>query len=304
MWKPLSRRIVPAVLALLCVCGLASGQGASVSVVNLTATQLAPMPLQTYPGVILQLALDKTRSEYGDYVIQTTPVMNTPRALLEIKANKLPNQILWTSYQNRLTDDGLVYARFPIDYGATGYRICFVSPNAKLGVLQAQTLDELKRFSIVQGAGWADVPILRHNGFQVEEVGNVESGYLMVANGRADLFCRGVDELAPELLAHTPLPNLTMDRSMALRYPLLRVFIGNHQSEALLKRIEKGLLRAHKDGSLRKLWYQYYDQSVRFAGLERRRVFSLNMPVENRVDFDYQKYFIDPARAHRILRHD
>lgn len=269
---------------------------ADVTTVMLTATQVVKDPRSSYAGTVLALALEKTRSEYGDFLIQKTPVMNTARALLEIKANRIPNQLIVTSFQNRMLDDGLRYASFPIEYGVTGHRICFVSPNAREAVRRATTLAELQKFTIGQGSGWADVAILRHNGFKVEELSNHESGYLMVASNRIDLYCRGINEAMDEWNSHANVAGLVLDESMALRYPLPRFYIGNQKNSALLERISKGLRIAHQDGSLQKAWRKYYAESVSFAKLKNRRVFNLSIPNIDKIDFDYQKYFIKPEQ--------
>ncbi|WP_018607505.1 hypothetical protein [Uliginosibacterium gangwonense] len=270
---------------------------AEVTTVMLTATQVVKDPRTSYAGAVLALALEKTRSEYGDFRIQNTPVMNTARALLEIKANRIANQLIVTSFQNKMLDDGLRYANFPIEYGVTGYRVCFVSPNAKEAVRRAKKLADLQKFTIGQGSGWADVAVLRHSGFKVEELSNHESGYLMVASNRIDLYCRGINEAMEEWQDHANVTGLTIDSSMALRYPLPRFYISNQKNSALLERISKGLHLAHQDGSLQKEWRRFYAESVSFVKLKNRRIFNLSTPNIDRIDFDYRKYFINPEQA-------
>ena len=75
----------------------------------------------------------------------------------------------------------LIPVRFPLYLDMAGYRVCFVSPQAKVAVAKVRTLDELRRFTVAQGVGWLDVHILRANGFQVEEVTSYEAMFKMVA---------------------------------------------------------------------------------------------------------------------------
>lgn len=119
----------------------------------------------SFNNELLKLALENTTSEYGDYSIAFAPPMNSARALAELKNNTYPNFVLLTTFQNSFIDDGLDYTRIPVDMGITGYRICFVSPEAKTAVANVKTLDELRKFSIGQGAGWIDSDILRYNTF-------------------------------------------------------------------------------------------------------------------------------------------
>lgn len=265
-------------------------------IVTLTSPQTGRDPRESYNGLVLALALEKTRTEYGDFRIDITPVMNTARAIQEIKNKHYPNQVLMTSFQNRLLAEGLDYARFPVEYGVTGYRICFVSPQARPEVAQSKTLDELRRFTIGQGIGWADGEILRFNGFNVYEAGVQDSLFLMVAASRFDLFCRGINELEPELKRNKDIAKLDYDRSMALAYPLPRFFFANKNNRKLLERITRGMQIAHQDGSLRKIWLEQYGEALRFANLKQRRIFELKTPNIDQIDFDYQKYYFDPRR--------
>jgi len=265
-------------------------------VVTLTSPQTGRDPRQSYNGLVLALALEKTRAVDGDYRIDVTPVMNSARALLEIKNNHYPNQILMTSFQNKLLGEGLDYARFPVEFGVTGYRICFVSAQSREKVAQSKTLDDLRRFTIGQGIGWADSEILRFNGFNVHEAGQQDSLFLMVAAGRFDLFCRGINELEPELQRNKDIAKLDYDRSMAISYPLPRFFFANKQNRALLDRITRGMQLAYQDGSLRKLWLDQYREALRFANLKQRKIFYLKTPHIDQIDFDYQQYYFDPRK--------
>lgn len=251
---------------------------------------------QVYNLAALKLALEKTRPEYGPYQLQAAPRMNTARALEEARRGTYPNLMVMTSFQNQLLDSGLDYARFPIDLGITGYRICFVSPAAKAAVYGARTLNQMRSFSIGQGVGWADVVILRHNQFRVEVVASYEDLFLGVASSRFDLFCRGINELEPEYSKRKDLPGLDYDRAVALAYPLPRFFFSGQQSRKALERVTKGLRLAYRDGSLQKIWRLYYQDAINFAKLTQRHIFYLDSPNIDRIDFDYKRYFFDPRR--------
>lgn len=268
----------------------------AVDVVTLTAPESSNDPRTAYNVQLVQLALEKTRARSGDFEIRISPPMNTARAIEEARVGSLPNLIVMTTFENRLLDDGLDYARFPVDFGATGYRICFVSPDARDAVSRATSLDALRKFTVGQGRGWADVGILRHNGFKVDEVGGYEALFGMVASSRFDLFCRGINELEPELKAHAHIRNLDYDRSFALAYVLPRFFFSSKKNAYILRRISEGLQAAWLDGSARKLWLAQYRDALNFAQLGTRRIFALETPGIDRIDFDYRKYYFDPTK--------
>jgi len=268
----------------------------AVDVVTLTAPESSNDPRTAYNVQLVQLALEKTRARSGDFEIRISPPMNTARAIEEVRVGSLPNLIVMTTFENRLLDDGLDYARFPVDFGVTGYRICFVSPDARDAVSHATSLDALRKFTIGQGRGWADVGILRHNGFKVDEVGGYEALFGMVASSRFDLFCRGINELEPELKAHAHIRNLDYDRSFALAYVLPRFFFSSKKNAYILRRISEGLQAAWLDGSARRLWLAQYRDALNFAQLGTRRIFALETPGIDRIDFDYRKYYFDPTK--------
>jgi len=281
--------------ALLLGCLLPSLAGA-VDVVTLTAPESSNDPRTAYNVQLVQLALEKTRARSGDFEIRISPPMNTARAIEEARVGSLPNLIVMTTFENHLLDDGLDYARFPVDFGVTGYRICFVSPDARDPVSRATGLDALRKFTVGQGRGWADVGILRYNGFKVDEVGRYEALFGMVASSRFDLFCRGINELEPELKAHAHIRNLDYDRSFALAYVLPRFFFSSKKNVKILRRISEGLQAAWLDGSARRLWLAQYRDALNFAQLGTRRIFALETPGIDRIDFDYRKYYFDPTK--------
>lgn len=244
---------------------------------------------------ILTLALEKTKNESGGYTIAETSLpMNTARALLEAQQNTYPNLMLITSFQNKFLDNNLDYARFPVDLGITGYRIGFISQTARQKFKTVSTIDDLKKFKIVQGAGWADVSILRASGLSVSEISSYESPFVMIAAGRADYFPRGINEIEAELETRKKIPDFDYDREIALEYNLPRFFISNKNNKAALDRITKGLLLAYHDGSFRKIWNKHYGQALKFANLRQRRIIHLKNTDTSRIDFNYRKYYINP----------
>lgn len=251
-----------------------------------------------YDIEVLRLALEKTRSTEGDYELQAIPAASYARMLHSLRNNAYPNMLLEISYNKRLEDSGdLTYINFPIELGIIGYRVCFVNPAVKEAVSQVKTLDELRQFSMGQGVGWADVEILRHNGFQVTEVSNYTSLFKMVAGGRFDLLCRGVNELMKEYQQYKVIGNLIYDETFVLVYRLPRFFYISKQSEVIKQRVEKGLKMAYADGSLQALWRKHNLQSIEFSQLSKRKIFYLDNPLINNLPKDYEQYFYNPLAA-------
>lgn len=247
-----------------------------------------------YDRIVLQLALDKTVPKYGAYTLVPAVPMTAPRAINAVGRNELPNYFVKLTYQDRLATMDMVYVRFPIDLGIVGYRVCFTHPAAQERLRQVETIEQLRQFSHGQGLQWADVEILRSNGFKVDEVASYENLFGMVAAGRFDLFCRGANEVLDETRAHPDLPGLRLEESLALVYPLPRFFYTHASNRAAAQRIEEGLRLAYADGSLQQAWQANYGESLAFARLGQRKVFRLENPAVRNIDFDFQRYFYDP----------
>lgn len=248
-----------------------------------------------YDIELLRLVLDKTRPAYGDYQLQALPVASFPRLLHSLRNDTYPNLVLEISYDKALEESGeLSYIRFPIELGIIGYRVCFVNPEVKDKVSQVTRLEQLRQFTIGQGSGWADIRILRHNGFSVTEVSNYTSLFKMVANGRFDLLCRGANELPMEYAQYQYIPKLTYNETFALVYPMPRFFYLNSKHQRLKQRLEEGLKTAYADGSLLALWRKHNLANVELMQLAKRKVFHLDNPLLGSLPKDYEDYLYNP----------
>jgi len=249
-----------------------------------------------YDIEVLRLALEKTRPAYGDYQLRGLPATNYARLLHSLRQNTHPNLILEISYDKKWDESHeLSYVPFPIDLGIIGYRICFVNPAVKEEIKQVASLQDLRQYTMGQGVGWADIGILRHNGFTVTEVSSYTSMFKMVAGGRFDLLCRGANELMDEFEQYKNIGKLTYDESFALVYRMPRFFYLNGKNVLLKKRLEEGLHLAYADGSLMALWRKENQPSVEFAQMPKRKVFYLDNPLIQGLSKDYEQYFVDPV---------
>lgn len=247
---------------------------------------------------LLELSLKKTVDEYGPYELVPAPRnMTISREFEVIKEGRHDNYIRSFGFEPKLADSPeLVFAKFPLYRGVLSYRVCFVSKDKEEIVAKAanESLEALQKFTFGQGLGWVDARILEHNGFRVREVRKYESLFEMTAINRVDLFCRGMNELLPEAIEFSDIENLSHDKSFALYYPLSLVFVANKNDEKLIKRVEKGLLKAFNDGSYQEIWDWYFEASVEFVGLEKRKIYKLKNHLLRENDINLEPYFYQP----------
>lgn len=243
----------------------------------------------------VQLALEKTRATDGGYRLQTSLPMNKRRALVEAAQQTAPNFMVVTG-PDAGRAAGLVPVLFPIHLGVNRYRVCFVHTGSRQRVREATTLSAVARLRHVQGRGWADVDILRANGFTVAEIATYESLFQMVALGRADLFCRSVLEVGEEMRARAGVPGLAMDDSLLLAYDLPQYLYTHAGNQAAIDRLGRGLRLAHADGSLQALLRLHLQPSLGQLNLAQRRLFVLDAPAPAIVEMNDRPFQVDLLR--------
>lgn len=263
------------------------------TVITLRAPETAADKRKDYPNATVKLALDKTQAKYGSYTLKYTAQMNTQRLLAAARANVLPNLLIQSVYDDAIfAKDGLTFIDIPFDLGITSYRICFINPTLQDELKSIKHIEHLKRFSIAQGMGWPDTKILRHNGFKVIESNSYDGLFKMIPARRADLFCRGINELKNEYNHYDNLGGLSYDKSFALFYPLPRYFYLNEANRELKARIEEGLKIAYKDGSLKRLLFEFYADDIKFSTIPQRHLFQLENPSLKGLDPKYKDYLL------------
>lgn len=252
-----------------------------------------------YPLKVIELAMQKTAKKHGAYQFKHIPsAISLTRSIFELNRDTYPNYFMPGGENiKELSEGNLTTADYPIDHGLLSYRICFVSPAAKAKVAAAKTIDDLRKFTIVQGANWPDIAILKRNGFTVMTNPNHAALFKMVISNRANLFCRGLSELPKEYRAYKSLGNLQYDESFVLAYTMPYTFYFNKNSKPVIERIEEGLQIAQKDGSLPMLFLQYHRDDILFAKLKQRKFFYLNSPYGQDLSPTYKSYLIDPLKV-------
>ena len=127
---------------------------------------------------------------------------------------------------------------------------------------------------------WADLPIMRANGFSVVTSSDYENLFVMLAANRFDAFPRGLNEARRELDERKQnYPQLAIEKSRALYFPYPVYFWVNKNNVALAKRIELGLNRSLADGSFRKLFESYHAAEIAAIKKEKRKVILLDNTI-------------------------
>lgn len=192
-------------------------------------------------------------------------------------------------------EEKLRTVRIPLLKGILGYRVFLIRKADQEKLSGVERLDELKRFTIGQGKGWSDVDILKHNGFTVVE-GNKNTLHKMLVAGRFDLFSRGINEAPVEYAANVgELPELHVEETLLLYYPLVRYLFFAKDDEALAARVEAGLEMLIADGTFDRMFNEYTSEFLGKINLKGRRLFRIDNPFAGRdIPVERKDYWFDP----------
>lgn len=120
------------------------------------------------------------------------------KQLADFEAGDL--DVMWT-LANRKYEEDYQAIYYPLYYGMFGLRLPIVK-NENLHMFRGvKTLNDLKRFKVGQGLGWADTDILQANGLDVVPVTKYPNHFPMLEGERFDYFPRAMHEPWSEVKA-------------------------------------------------------------------------------------------------------
>lgn len=239
-----------------------------------------------YAFDLLQEALERTRKDYGEYVlVRSSSPINRLRSVLalndpagEVNVINVPTSV---SYEQALRP-----IRIPTDKGLLGYRLLLIRDKDQGRFEGIRNLDQLRQLRAGLQENWAITDVWRQSGFKVVTSSEYEPLFSMLSYGRFDYFLRGVDEIMPEWQSHhDKLPSLQIERGLLIYLPLPRYFFTGRtpEGEKLGQRIEAGLQRLRQDGRFEQMFQVYQSELLKGLKLQGRRVLRLenpNLPAE------------------------
>lgn len=247
------------------------------------AAESAADPRYQYDWAVLRAAMDETVDTFGPYKIQEADELGMVQKRVDYEM-QIPTGSINVFVRATSIDLEKLFLpiRIPVDRGILGYRV-FLVRNADLPrFASVHKLDELRKFRFGQGKDWIDVQILTSAGFTVIEGTNYDGLFSMLTHLRFDIFSRSIDEAFSEYgKQQESNPTMSIEPSLVLHYPLPRYFFVRRdpQGKQLAKRIEKGMEKMVRDGSLVKLFFQFKKQQITQARLDKRAVLNISNPL-------------------------
>ena len=236
-----------------------------------------------YQTAALTLALQKTLPTYGPFSVErVVDTMSTTRIRREIHSGKRMN-VHAGPWRDLDADDPLERAIMigtPVLGGLLGYRRLIVRRDDLPKFQAIKTDAQLKRLVAGQGRGWVDNDVLRHNGYQVVDSGNIATLLDMLVSHRFDYLPISVVEADFLMEEHAQLVDtLALVPGLMLYYPLPVVYYVSAKAPRLAQRLETGLAMAKRDGSLDALTARYFAKEIGLVKASAGRCFTLAHPL-------------------------
>lgn len=232
-----------------------------------------------YYAELLNTVLQRTKADFGPYQIEkyTTPMSSARWNEVAIRGETI--NVMWSNIGHPDLNEKMIPIPIPADRGVHGYRVFLIRADRQADFSKVRTLDELRRFVMGQGANWGDLKILEHNRLPVITGTLYDSLFPMLEAKRFDYFSRSVLEAPLEIASFgAKYPDLKIENTLLLHYQFPVVFFVAKTEPALARRIKAGMEMMVKDGSLKKLFYRYFQQPLADLKLNSRTVLELENP--------------------------
>jgi hypothetical protein len=264
-------------IALLCLLFLVCWPWQALSavwIINYPQSEVENDVRSDYPLALLELALQKTGVRYELH--PSISPMRQARALKRVEEN-LDVNVVW-SMTSVKREQQLRPIRIPISRGLIGWRVFISHKNSLFLQAPIREMEDLLRFSPVQGIAWPDTKILQANGFNVVTARDYMEGIEFINNKLADFFPRSVTEVYKEL-ENQYSTDMRLRKGISFYYPTAMYFFTNKQNITLSRLIETGLNKAIEDGSYDKLFNAHFGETLRKLDLKNSLYFRLANPL-------------------------
>ena len=235
-------------------------------------------PIYEYRWKLLELALAHAQNAgesirlvpYGEDVTQN-------RGMELLQSGAIDVIALGTNVEREATMRPI---KIDILRGIVGFRIFVIRAADQERIERLDELSLKKQLTFGLNSQWADLPIMRANGFTVETSTSYENLFVMLAGGRFDAFPRGLNEAERELEERRQsYPQLAIEQTKALFFPYPVYFWVSKENTVLAQRIERGLKLSLADGSFRKLFETYHAAEIAMLASEKRQVIRMANPI-------------------------
>ncbi|WP_238582293.1 substrate-binding periplasmic protein [Cellvibrio sp. OA-2007] len=237
----------------------------------------ATTDIDRYAVRMMTLALARSAVKYEIVPDPDSGQRTQGRYIEDLRAGRI--DVMWAASDASI--EALVLpVRIPLLKGLLGHRIFLIHKNSQYKFDAVNTLDDLKKLKLGQGATWADTKILESNGLTVVKTQKYDNLFYMLDGGRFDAFPRGVQEPWGEV-NKIPGLELAIEKHLMLVYKMPFYLFVSPDNTALARDIEAGFNLMIADGTFDHEFLN--DPSIKkvieMADLKNRKVFYLDNPA-------------------------
>ena len=245
---------------------------------------------------LAKLILARTAATHGDLTIAAAsdPSGDPPqeRCLAQLRAGMVDLAYVPPNAQ-RLRDFDML--RYDLHAGMLGYRLLLINRQDAARFAQVRTLDDLRQLRGGFGSQWSDFPLFALNRLPVVGSAHPENLLAMLVERRFDYYHRAVPEAWQEVGDHPAQhPQLMVEPSLALVYPLPVYFTFRRGDEDLKQRFSEGLALIQADGSFRELFLRHFGEQLRRSKLAQRRLLILQSDLPQGLPAADSRFWMRP----------
>ena len=247
-----------------------------IDLVRYVASEKNPDRKESYFIDLLTLALEQSKTQYGDYQLQAVDIdMAQGRSSIMLQQNEYID-LTWRMTSKAL-EQQLQAIYFPITKGLMGSRVFIIRNNSQYLFKKNMSLRELKMLSLGQGHTWPDTEILLKNGFKVIG-GHADALIAMLNKKRFDYYPRALHEPWVEIADES---ELVVEKHLMLRYPAPMFFFVNKNNKRLQQRLNLGLKSLLDSGEFEQFFIHHKITSgiLTKAKVHKRTIFDLPNPL-------------------------
>lgn len=228
-----------------------------------------------YPLQVITAALEATRKQYGDYIIEYSPILlRRERALQELHRGKLIN--IYAAPSAKSWEQSITPIYFPILRGLLNYRRLLINKKDAERFSALQSVEQLKSLKAGLGMQWSTTKTLESQDFEVVTSNSYEGLFFMLHRQRFDYIIRGINEIYYEFAERTKkFPDMIIEETKVLHLPLPVFLFVSPSEPRLQERIEKGLWLIHENGELNQLFQRFHEKSIHRSDIKNKTIFEI-----------------------------
>lgn len=259
-------------LALLAAFGCGHVVAAPLLVRHALAQQQSARVI-TYELEVLQLLLDKTRPQDGDYRLLGSETVTQSRAFLQLAGGEID---VLSSMSSNEREARALPLRVCLYRGLLGVRLPIALASRRAALEPLRDAAAARQLQLGQVGDWPDTQILQQQGWRVQRMPRLSGFAELLRRGRIDAFPLGAIEVYPIADAQ---PDLAVLEQWALAYPSGFYFFVSPRRPELAERLRRGWELALADGSFVALFERRIGPQLARARLSQRHWFVLENPL-------------------------